>query len=256
MDNIALRLKLLVADLEKIDFASFLITIEFDRYCIENGIEELWDYFYQKIVVVVVKSNFIFFTRKRHCYEALNLLLDHLFRLKPIKEFRLKPIKEFNDVIHILLEGFIQWNEKEINLDDIFKDLSLINFPEAALDNLKNLHQNKQEKIKTNQKNIIAHKEPDIVESPKNLVSQNQKENWINKIAEDDVETVIDELKKLIAHKSYQNKQNEIVNLTSRWHRLEKSRMNNTQSFDEINRESNQINEALLSFIKNLKNSI
>jgi len=82
---------------------------------------------------------------------------------------------------------------------------------------------------------------------------ESQKIEWIEMVASADIQTTISEIKDYAIEKNLPSLIKKIVNLSSRWNRINQSDNHGTINIDEKNKEINKINDSLLDLIMAMK---
>lgn len=233
-------LRPLFLDLAKTNINSFLATSFFGRYAIKLGIQDIWD---KELKEAEQAQSYITHNSQ------IELSLKALFNLLK-KCYRIK-IQLFYEIVHSILFGYIQWLDEKTDLNDIFKDLEIIEFPENWLFELKQMHLKQSiiidariiSKTKRLHNNPLPYKEE----------ARKKAEKWVNDLANAKEEELIVELLSFAHKHVLKETTEEIVMQSNRWKRLQKKIRNGTIDLPSEDLESNRINKALLEIIEKLQ---
>jgi len=122
------KIKPLIEDIKSIHIGYYLKSNDFNRYVIELGIDELWNSAFKKAKSLRTYFSLGFDHDVFDSQDALILLLNDFFQ----KDFNF-----FSELLTKVLVGFIQHSEEFVKIDNIIKDLQLINFPETQIEEIK-----------------------------------------------------------------------------------------------------------------------
>ncbi len=235
MIDINPKIKPLYRDLIDLGIGNYLTTIEFDRHCIRNNLQTLW----QKALGAWDSENRSFASWDTTIYDRENTLRILFNWISKTHH------SDINTVVFIIIDGFIDWNNQRFSFDQISEDLELINFPKESIEKLRL----KIEKLEESKK----YKNKIINEPEKNEFLETNKTEMIDNISKAEIQSVIDEL---IAYSKKNNLieiMKEVVNLSSRWNRVKKSFNKGIIEDRDKNLEINKINNELLEIVLSLK---
>lgn len=241
------KIKPLVADLEKTGITSFLGSTDFDRLCIRAELDVIWD----KFLRAAIDSRSVFLVGHDHKYidswNAFQNLLSSTYRSSP---------ESFWKIVIIILDEFIRWNGQELDLGDVFTDLELINPPALSFARLKLVHEKRQKQIRKmnseqndDQSKVVDRIDPEIAN---NNFLLSKKGDWIEMIAKDRIGEVIDEIRKTAVEMNRSILVEQIVQISSRWVRMNRKINEGSASREEEDLTYNKINKALLDLVNQI----
>ena len=240
-DKIHPKLKPLVHDLKESGIRYFLASADFERDCIESGVANSWDSFYQQ---AVENRGFIATNFDHKAYDSENALIYLLEWAISLDDEQ----HQLNNYLSLILTCFIKWSPKELFFDDIFKDLKLLNINKNLISDIERSYAkhklNVKKKLLKKQKNSLK------ADTQKNISFVEKKKNWHKLVSKSEIEKVVNE----IIDFGVEN-ENDIIALSSRWHSLKIKYHQGVTKEDDFNIENNKIVHALLDFIKNLKDT-
>ena len=234
-------LKPLIQELKDTQIKYYLVSTAFYRFCNENRLEEVWDQYYK-----IAKDSRNYFPmgtdyKPFDSEEALVILLN--------ERFNLGDRKSFDWVLCLVLTSFINWSNKPINLDNIFKDLKQLNVDENYRVELKRAYDvhkflyEKTESIKVPLKSA---------ERETKLISFNEKKKlWIKYIAKSEIQKVVDELIDFGIEKGF----DEFLILSNRWYSIQNDFHKGVIKREDFDLENNRIVQSLLNFVRNIENT-
>lgn len=246
MREIEPRIKPLFRDLSELSIGAYLASTEFDRHALKNGIENIWN---QAIEAFDRENNVVilgFDMTKSDREQALRILLNWAIRSSQ---------SDFNSLIFIILNGFLEWNNQQLSFEKIFEDLELAGLPLIKVGELREKYLARQkiiQSIKTVHAKEKSEKTNESLPSP-NAFIESKKTAWIDKIAEADIEGTLEDIKNYAREDNNLKLTKEVINLSSRYHRIKQDNNKGTIKNDEKEREINKINESLVELIMNLK---
>ena len=116
MRDLEPKIKPLYRDLKEEVKVYNLASTDFDRYALKNNLEKIWNQaieaYERENSVVMFGYDMTSFDRQ----EALRIMMNWAIRSSQ---------SDFNTIISIILSGFIEWNNKEIDLEKVFEYLEL-----------------------------------------------------------------------------------------------------------------------------------
>jgi hypothetical protein len=246
MIDIEPKIKPLLRDLSELNIGAYLASTEFDRFAIQNGIENLWNNAieaYEKSRKVIVLSPYDSTHYERE--QALRVLLNWAIRSSQT---------DFNSIIIIILKGYLKWNTQAFFFENIGEDLKLAGVPVEAVQKLKEKHNAKQriiQSIEAVQPNETSEDKKESEIAP-NAFIESKKTAWIDKTSKADIEGTLEDIKYYAKENSNVKLIKEIVNLSSRYHRIKDQNNKGTLKHEEKELEINKINEALVELILSL----
>ena len=236
----------LITDIEKIPIGNYLETSKFERLAARNGFGPIWQQFYKH----AVDNRSVFMLDYDHKSGDCETALIHLIETS---------YQNNRDVLHKILyhilKGFIDWNYNEIELNEIFDDLEIIDFPSNLLDELKQRYLDKT-RIILDHKKLTEVNDPinDEQKIKKSEVLDAKATEWIRLVSTSELDEVINQM---LEYCSYENVNsllfNELINLSSRLHRIQKKVREGTIDIDTENMEINKINVATIEMIDKIK---
>lgn len=240
------KIKPLISDLEKTNIGSYLASSGFERLTVTEGFDTMWDAFYR---VAEKKRRGIFLVKdiKRLNSEyTLVLLLNGAFQ---------QDQEIFYAYVYIIFSGYIDWVKNLVEMEDIFSDLEILDFPIKSLIEMKENYNTKVNEIKSQEVKRIKVKEKEEENKIDFLaIIKTKKDEWIDKISIAKTEETITELKDFALETKNNDLIGEIINQSQRWHRLQRKIRDNVLDLDKEQIECNKINKALLEIISTLEN--
>lgn len=242
------KIKTLVTDLKSLSIGKYLKTTEFERNCINIGIENLWHQAYER-----AKNDRNWFSmntdhQKYDCEEAMSFILNHLYQRDKVT---------LSNFLLNMLTGFIEWSNKLVDFKSVFEDLVLIDFQKEKLVDLKGVLEKKQVEWDKNEKQVKEKEVKKIKETslnnypPENL--KMNKKKWIKLIAESKLEEVIDEVFEFSEEIEDYHILKDVVIQSSRMSELKMQFNQNVLSDENYRIEKNKIISALIDMINKIK---
>lgn len=236
----------LVTDVEKTSIGYYLETSSFERLIVKQGFGSIWQQFYQYIKdkrrVVAIGHNH----KPGDCKDAFIFLIERLYETE--KEL-------LNKILYHTFKGFIEWNNNEMDLNDILEDLKLIDFPEDWNNDLKQKYLDKTQAILDHNKSLeqIEDESGEEMRIQESELLKVKKSEWIRLIEISELSEVVKQM--LEYSKSQENiaLRNELINQSSRLHRVQKQFREGIIDIDTENLEINKINKAVLEIIDKIE---
>lgn len=235
------RLRPLISDIDKSGIGYYLVTSNYERIMVFNGFEEVWQ---EGIKVVDKERRVISLLHDERPYDAekafkfiINLFFDHNIGL-------------FYRYLHVTLKGYIEWGDNERDLDDIFKDLMILDFPDNSLTELLELRRKKNTAIKAKKNSEELLEADDIIEKRK--VLSEKKLGWSKLIRKAKIEDLIDEICIYSDDSGKPSLREDITNISARYYRVKDKAIAGIIGLDAENLEMNKINKALTDLISKI----
>lgn len=234
----------LITDIEKLSIGYYMETSTFERLTVKHGFGSIWQQFYEYTrdnrKGIILGHNH----KPGDCKKALILLIERLYETE--REL-------LNKILFYTISGFIDCNYNELELNDVFEDLEIIKFPEEWL---KELNDKYIQKIKI----ILDNKKLDQVEeliNEEKLIKVSEilaakKSEWIRLIETSELNEAIEQILEYSKSQKLPLR-NELINLSSRLHRIQKKFREGVVDIDTENLELNKINKSILEIIDKLE---
>ncbi len=248
MQQVDSKIKPLISDLKKTNIDYYLASSNFERLTVRHGFDSLWDNAFRE----AERNRSVVWLGEDHkawdSEEALILLLDRSFRAKR---------ETFDQIVFIIFSGYIDWVENSIEMDDIFSDLEILDFPNDWFNEMKEKYEAKREKIRVREaKKLKAEEKINERKIDFLAILETKRVEWIDKISMAKTEEAITDLKNFALETKNDDLIEEIVNQSQRWFRLQRKIRDNVLDSDKEQIESNKVNKALLEIINTLKKRI
>lgn len=235
----------LITDIENLSIGYYLETSSFERLIIKHGFGSIWQQFYEYTRDnrrgIILGHNH----KPGDCKDALILLIERLYETE--KEL-------LNKILFHIFKGFIDWNYNDLELNEIFEDLNLIDFPEEWLKDLKDTYLEKNRIILDNKKfDKIEEAIDEHIKINDSEILKAKKSEWIRLI---EVSELNEAIKQILEYSKLQTKlslRNEMINQSSRLHRIQKKFREGIIDIDTENLELNKINKAVIEIIDNIE---
>lgn len=241
MENIETKIKPLYRDLKEIRIGEYLKSVDFDRYTISVGLDKIWN---SALKEQNRGNNVVWLGLDTTSYEkeeALGILLNSVIKSSQ---------SDFNYIISKVLTGFIQWNTTKIDLENIFTDLELSDLPLSLIAELREIHEIRSETISSQ---IETKKEKVNDKADKKDLIESKRNDWINLVSKGKIDNALENIKKYTIDTNDLALIKPIVNLSSRWNRVNDDFRSGIIKNEEKELEINKINDSLLDLIMKVK---
>lgn len=230
-----------VSDFMDLPIGEFLTSSTFERNVIKWGFGDIWQVALEKVEnsgILVLGFDMSSSNSKK----AFLKIVDTLYSTSR------------EDVLHKFVYNtlitFIEWNQNPFELREVIEDLKLLSFPNEMVDEL---DRSFQQHIKITE----SRKEKSIqrVDSKQFKISDSEilsikKNEWINLLSKAKIEQVIEAIISYL--KETNTDQSDIINLSSRYYRLQKKVNDRIINSDEEDVEMNRINKSIVTLINNI----
>ncbi|MEZ5040301.1 MAG: hypothetical protein R2828_10425 [Saprospiraceae bacterium] len=236
----------MISDIDNLEIGNFLASSEYERIAIRQGFGDAW----QKASRMAQSNRMVFMVGHDHkpgdSKDAFILLMDSFYRTDQ---------DLFDKFVYSSLKGFVNWNYNEIELDNIFEDLKLLEFPGDWLTDLYSIYLEKVRLILNNKK-LDAQLNPEDVDEEflikENELLKAQKRSWIQQLSKAEIEKVIDQILEYATKTDDSALLEKIINQSSRFHRIKNKVRDGTINFDTETLEVNKVNKALIALIEGI----
>jgi len=235
------KVRPLITDIKSISIGYYLETSSFERLSIKNGFDSIWQQFYEyekenRLGIILGHNH-----KPGDCKNALILIIKRLY----VNEKEL-----LHKILYHTFKGFLDWNFNEVNLENIFKDLQLLDFPENWLNELKRKYIAKNEIILKNRKHVeLKENLLEGMEIQKGEILAAKKSEWLRLVEISELEETIKQLLEYCKNHPTGTIKDEVTNLSSRFHRIQRRVRKDIIDFDTENRELNKINNIIIQII-------
>lgn len=239
MIEIDTKLKPLFRDLSALNIGQYLISVEFDRCYIKHNLEFLWNY-----------------VRKEYKYKIPGITISDTAELDTEHTFKfflsaMVTSTKFENVVYVIIEGFINALKTKKDFSGVFEDLELINFNPKLLADLKAIYEKKQQQIMVNEPAKIT----ESMSSKSKNVSPEltiKKKEWIKLVYHAKTKEILEQITDYATEKQDKNLIKKITLHANRWNHNENIFKAGTITQEVRGTEANKLNEVLIDLIMDL----
>ena len=235
----------LITDIKKLPIGYYLESSDYERLAVKQGFGKIWQQFY-KYFEDKRKGRFSDYNSKPgDCKNALILIIERLYETE--KDL-------LNKILYSTFLGYTDWNFNEIDLSEILEDLKLINFPKNWLKNIEDNYLAKNRMALDNKKidSIGSKLDKEVLIKESEILKANKSE-WIRLMSKAKTKEVITQLIDYTINSDLVSIKNELINQSSRFHRIQDKVREGIIDIDTENLEMNKINKAILGLIEKIK---